>query len=306
MDSAGDVSNHGEALGLEVYNPDYHLTSDDPLWAATHVHASAGPPVVSIHAGVEVGIVLVGREDIQLDDCMIEGNPGDVWLCAMSEPHRYRVVEPGTVNLVLVFLPTFLGEEVLGDKPWLTLFAVPPRRRPRVSNDRLRAGVLSIARELQREVEQKAEGWQCAVRLDLLRLLFQLSRDWHYPGGTSASRRAYGGSLSRIMPALTLVYERAPALVSRAEAARACAVGPSRFTMLFRETMGTAFQTFRGRVRLAFVAQLLLTTSLSTGTIAARTGFSDASHLHRSFVREYGCTPGEYRRQRRVPAGSGA
>jgi AraC-like DNA-binding protein len=306
MCPAEEVSHHGTALGFEVYNPDYHLTSDAPLWAATHLHSDAGPPAVSIHAGVEVGVVLAGREEIQLDDCVIEGEPGDVWLCAMSEPHRYRVVEPGTVNLVLVFLPTFLGEETLGGRPWLTLFAVPPRRRPRVTDDRLRADLLSIARELQREVEQKAEGWQYAVRLNLLRLLFHLSRDWHYPGRTrtSAGRRAYGGSLSRIMPALALVYERAPHLVSRAEAARACGVGPSRFTMLFRETMGTAFQTFRGRVRLTFAARLLVTTSLSTETIAVRTGFSDASHLHRAFVHEYGCTPGQYRQQRRPPAGS--
>ena len=104
---------------IEVKSPDYHLSPDSPLWASTHVHTYAGPPAISIHAGLEVGIVLAGKEEIQLDDRRIQGDPGDVWLFPMSEPHHYRVVQPNTVNLVLVFLPAFLGEEMLGDKPWL-------------------------------------------------------------------------------------------------------------------------------------------------------------------------------------------
>ena len=285
---------------IEVKSPDYHLSPDSPLWAATHVHTYAGPPAISIHAGLEVGIVLAGKEEIQLDDCRIQGDPGDVWLCAMSEPHHYRVVQPNTVNLVLVFLPAFLGEEMLGDKPWLTLFAVPPAQRARVATAELRSLALAIAGDLRREVEERRDGWQCAVRIDLLRLLFHLSREWRFPGSQTAGR-AYIGNLRRIMPALALVYEVPPRAVSREDAAHACGLGPSRFTMLFRETMGISYRTFRRRVRIAFAANLLLTTNLPVDTIAARAGFSDASHLHRSFVQDYGCTPGAYRKQRRLP-----
>jgi len=299
---ASTLQSEGDAVRpvVEVKSPDYHLTPDSPLWAAAHLHAYAGPPAISIHAGVEVGIVLAGKEEVQLDDCFIHGDPGDVWLCAMSEPHRYRVLEPNTLNLVLIFLPTFLGEEMLGDKPWLTLFAVPPGQRPRVRTDELRASVLTIARELRREVEEKREGWQCAVRLNLLRLLFHLGRDWRYPGPEHTGR-AHLGNLRRIMPALLLIHEMPSRRVSRAEAARACGLGPSRFTMLFRETMGVSFQTFRRRTRTTFAADLLLATNLSMETVADRTGFSDASHLHHCFAKEYGCTPGQYREQRRLP-----
>jgi AraC-like DNA-binding protein len=285
------------SAGVAVYNPDYHLTTDSPLWAATHWHTYAGPPALSIHAGLEVGVVLAGREDVQLGECVIAGSPGDVWLCAMSEPHTYRVVAPDTRNIVLVFLPSFLGEEMLGQRPWLALFAAPPIERPRVTSPALRAKVLAIAQELQREIEEKEDGWQTAVRLDLLRLLFYLSRGWDHAGAAHTRRRSFAGALSRIMPALTLLYNRIPRPVSRADAAQACGLGRSRFTMLFRETMGVSFQTFRRRAHIAFAANMLLTTDLSLESVAEKTGFADASHLHRSFVREYGYTPGEYRRQ---------
>ncbi|MDH4179205.1 MAG: AraC family transcriptional regulator [Armatimonadota bacterium] len=291
------IGEQGEDRVLEVYNPDYHLTTGAPLWAATHWHKYAGPPALSSHAGIEVGVVLAGREEIQVEGRVIGDEPGDVWLCAMSEPHWYRVVVPDTRNLVVIFLPSFLGEEMLGDKPWLTLFAAPPGERPRVTRPELRETVLAIAREMRREIEGRERGWECAVRLDLLRLLFHLSRGWEYPGATSAGKRGYAGSLSRIMPALALLYKRIPQLVSRAEAAEACGLGRSRFTMLFHETMGVSFKTFLRRARLAFAANILLTTDLPLDSVADKACFADASHLHHAFVGEYGCTPGQYREQ---------
>jgi AraC-like DNA-binding protein len=160
--------------------------------------------------------------------------------------------------------------------------------------------VMAIARELQREVESKRDGWECAVRLELLRLLFHLSRGWRYPGSAKARAITHPRSLSRIMPALALLHERTPRLVSREEAARACGLGRSRFTMLFHETMGVSFKTFRKRSRIAFAANMLLTSDLPLGTVAERAGFADTSHLHHSFVQEYNCTPGQYRRQGRA------
>ncbi len=283
--------------GLEFYNPDYQLTAESPLWAGSHRHPSVGPPTMSIHAGMEVGIVLAGREEVQLDGRLIPGDAGDVWMCAMSEPHTYRIVEPDTENLVLVFLPSFLGEEMLGDTPWLNLFAVGPRDRPTVTTVETRDTVMAIARELKKEVERRKEGWECAVRLNLLRLLFCLRREWRGQRPAGARAAAHSGNLSRIMPALALLHERNPQLVSRDEAAQACGLGRSRFTMVFHETMGVSFKTFRKRARIAFAANLLLSSDLPLAAVAERAGFADLSHLHHSFVQEYDCTPGRFRRQ---------
>jgi AraC-like DNA-binding protein len=295
MAGNGGGGQERQEWAVGTYNPDYRLTDERPLWAGTHWHEHPGPPTDSVHYGLEVGIVLAGREEIQLDGCAIEGRAGDVWLCAMSEPHRYRIVEPNTQNLVLVFLPSFLGDEMLADLPWLTLFSAPAGDRPGVGTTQLRETVLGLARDLAREVERRDDGWQCAVRLDLLRLLFHLSRGWDHLGARSSGRHTYSGNLGRIMPALTLLYERTTSLVSRAQAARACGLGRSRFTMLFRETMGVSFRTFRRRVRIALAANALRSSRLSLQSIAERVGFADASHLHHAFVQAYGCTPGEYR-----------
>lgn len=51
------------------------------------------------------------------------------------------------------------------------------------------------------------------------------------------------------------------------------------------------------KVRLSRAAELLRQTSLSVSEIADAVGFFDASHLSKKFIKKYGITPGEYRKE---------
>lgn len=239
--------------------------------------------------------MLAGTAERHYQDFMVPGEPGDVWLCAMWEPHGRRVVSPHTENVVLQFIPEFLGEETVGDKFWLTLFAVQPRDRPWVSTPEMRNEVLEIGHRMRHEIQKRPRSWRYSVRLLLLRLLFTLSRDWD-PGAYSRPV-ARGTALTRIMPALSLLRDPGRRRVTLATAASACGLSQSRFAVVFREMMGVPFGNFALRARLAYVAHRLLSTDLSVEDIAAEAQFTDASHVHRHFVRHYGQTPRQYREQ---------
>jgi transcriptional regulator GlxA family with amidase domain len=107
------------------------------------------------------------------------------------------------------------------------------------------------------------------------------------------------GKLTRVRPALELAHAHLATSVSVAEAAAACNLSRSQFCLVFRDAMGLSYGRFCGRLRLGLVAKLLLSTDRSIASIAQRTGYVDASHLHRAFARQYGCTPGAYRMQHR-------
>jgi len=272
---------------------EFALSSSVPIWAYAGVYSDATPLDIDIHPGIEVGITLSGRVERHFTDFLLPGAPGDVWLCAMWEPHAWRVIEAGGERVVLIFLPEFLRDEMLGDLPWPSLFAAPPSQRPHVTTPELRRAVLATGRKLYDDILAKQPGWQTAVRLGLLWLLFDLSRGWRPPEETRAVPRA--GNLSRIMPALTLLHERSARSLSLLEAAETCNLRQTRFGLLFRQTMGLSFGQFRQRARLASAARLLLTTDQTLGDIAVQLEFTDCCHLHRAFVKHYGCTPGEYR-----------
>ena len=192
--------------------------------------------------------------------------------------------------------PEMFDSDLLRGVPWLSFFTVPPRERPRAATRELRKEILGIGRLIRREGIAESPGWQTAVRSLLYYLVVLLSRHWEPPKPLRDSRAA-AGSFARIMPAVNLVHQDISRIPSLAQAAAECGLHRSRFGSLFKEILGVSFAKFRQRAQLAQVAQFLLTTRLPSEAIAENTGFVDASHMHRTFVRTYGCTPGEYRRR---------
>ncbi len=114
---------------------DYRLSHETPL--AVNYRDSPRRPMTfyNAHAGVEVGILLSGREERIFPDCTLSITDGDVWLAAMWELHGVRAHLGRRRVLSVIFLPEFLGDLTLVGIPWLDLFAVPPSQRPRVGDE---------------------------------------------------------------------------------------------------------------------------------------------------------------------------
>jgi AraC family transcriptional regulator len=87
--------------------------------------------------------------------------------------------------------------------------------------------------------------------------------------------------------------------LSLGDAAAACGFSVSHFKRVFRQAMGVSFGQFCLHARLALAANHLVTTELPEQLIAEEAGFGDASHLHHSFHKHFGTTPGRYRRRMR-------
>lgn len=260
------------------------------------------PLDIHLHLEIEVGLVLSGEEWIEFSDHRLTCKPGDVWLIGIQEPHGFAK-PAGTRNVVVLFTPEFIGEELLGEVPWLTLFAVPPADRPRVNSPEMRKRVLAIGQLLRREIEENRAGWQSVVRLELVHLLIELHRGWDVASLPEAPGPVRLSSLARLSPALNLVHSQLWRKVGVAEAAAACGLSPSRFQSVFRRAMGVSFGASCLRARLSFSAHRLLHTDRSVAAVAGEAGFADDSHLHRLFVKHYGCTPAQYRGRRKAPSG---
>ncbi len=278
---------------------EYPLSAEMPVHPVVRTHPHPTQLRVDLHEGIEVGVVLSGRQERQYPGWALDLTPGDVWLQPMWEPHAWRAAESDTENVVLVFLPDFLGEEKLGDFSWLSPFAAPPRYRPWVRDSDLRSATLALGRELAGEIASQERGWLTALRLGVLRLLFVVTRKWSPPSESADTFRASATDLSRVMPAIALIQERRPGTVTVEQAAAACGLSRSRFGTLFRRSVGASFGQFSLRARLGYAAHRLLTSDLPVEAIARRTGFVDASHFHRTFVKHYACTPRAYRERAR-------
>lgn len=285
----------GVSAGMLARIEEYHLTPAKPFHGGVVEYASPSPLGTDMHQAFEVGVLLSGCEERHFEDVVITVNPGDLWLCGAWEPHGFRAKKEGTRELVLQFLPDFIGEEMFDGVSWLSLFSAPPQLRPRVKTKEMHEEALSIAHELSREMRERHRGWLAAVRLGILRLLLMVSREWDPEDQPGRSHTVRAGTLEKIMPAVRLVHSHPTRRLSLKEGAATCGLSVSQFGYLFRRLMGLSFGKFCMRARLAYVAQLLLTTDLCVEAIAEAAAFADASHLHRAFTGVYAATPARYR-----------
>lgn len=83
--------------------------------------------------------------------------------------------------------------------------------------------------------------------------------------------------------------------------ALAAAAGYSKahFVRLFRRATGTSPHRYVLQRRLEHAKRLIVISTLPLAEVASATGFASQSHLTSAFVRQYGCTPGETRREGR-------
>jgi len=256
-----------------------------------------------VHKGIELGVVFAGVHEERLGGEVQTCGPGDTWVCAMWEPHAWRSRERDTCVAVITFLPEALDDTILDRNLWLNMLSLPPAERPRPRTEGQRSRVFSLAYELYEEVREQRPHGQTAKLLGLYRLLFELERWWQPSAdhGARSSVRAQVADYDRVRPAVELVEAAGGQRVRPEQAARVCGLSKSRFHLLFRRAMGVSFYQFSMRVRVGIAAHRLLASDDSLATIADRLGFVDASHLHRTFVKQCGSTPHEYRLGRTLP-----
>ncbi len=76
----------------------------------------------------------------------------------------------------------------------------------------------------------------------------------------------------------------------------ACAkMSVSSFNHYFRKHTGKTYVEYTNMLRLDLAKKLLTETSLSVAAIGLQVGFRNAAYFNRTFKRQEGCTPGEYR-----------
>jgi AraC-like DNA-binding protein len=71
---------------------------------------------------------------------------------------------------------------------------------------------------------------------------------------------------------------------------------PNHISRAFRRHFGVSAVEWLHRLRVAWVAEVLLSGDHPLSAVAQRAGFADQAHLTRVFKRYYGLTPGQYRK----------
>jgi LacI family transcriptional regulator len=105
---------------------------------------------------------------------------------------------------------------------------------------------------------------------------------------------------ARVAEALRIMRERAGTGANVGDVLRAVPMARTAFERRFKAAIGTTPHAHLRKLRIERVQQLLVSTSLPVGEIAAATGFEHTEYLSVMFRRECGMGPREYRARHRA------
>ena len=120
-------------------------------------------------------------------------------------------------------------------------------------------------------------------------------------GDTYAARQS-GGSLSDYYLQTAFLYIEKNFMndISVESIAAKCNIHRNQLLKLFKDRIGQGPQEYLIKYRMSKAAQLLLTTRLSVGEIAAAVGYTNQLHFSRAFKNVYGRSPKYFREENQV------
>ena len=105
--------------------------------------------------------------------------------------------------------------------------------------------------------------------------------------------------MARIKDAMTYMQQNFSCKVSLEDVAQVVAISKSELCRCFRRVLKVSPMEYLIQFRLEEASRQLLSTDKSVTQIALETGFDSPSHLGRFFLKEFGCTPRQYRGRKR-------
>ena len=280
-------------LADDVLRLDHGLSPDRPIVTKHDLWTRTGPGMRDMHYEVELGIVVRGRMTHRNRDWEGEFGPGDVWLTGIWEPHDATVTEVPLELCMFHVYPPLLAQwrfAEAGGRNWLSFFTAAPEDRP--TGLAGRAGVwLGIAEEMRRLRPEEDAYDRLLLRPLLMRFLIELGRGWpEFEAAASVRAETY----EQVGRAIAAVFET-PRRMSVTEGAELAGMNRNVFTQKFQELTGLSFAEFSLKHRLFLVSLALKRSDEPLQVLADQFGFTDKSHLHRSFAKLFGQTPHEYR-----------
>ena len=151
----------------------------------------------------------------------------------------------------------------------------------------------SIIRECILESERQSFAWELRVRALIYLLITSLARFWLNKRDLLPGRQEISADSILSVPAY--VEQHISESLKVEDLAEMCGMSYPWFAKRFKDIFGLGCKQFIEYLRADTVEQYLVYTNLDLSEISRRTGYTDCSHMVKSFRRLKGITPGQFR-----------
>jgi AraC-like DNA-binding protein/quercetin dioxygenase-like cupin family protein len=235
---------------------------------------------------------------------------GDVLVIEPNVVHSYKSGETNLLVYNVILQPAILAEELetlFKVTSFVDFFFVEPFLRKYVDfqcyltlEPQEHIEMLFRLDRLMKEYTSKELGYRIVIKTLLIEIFIFLSRCYerriHKPMTTLGSEDEI---IRHICEFIELHHARPLTL---AQVCQLCGMSQSAFSAKFKQQVGQTFVEFRNQIRIKVAKELLVKSEDKILNIGQQIGFDDLSFFNKTFKKEVGLSPGEYRKKLKKPA----
>lgn len=252
------------------------------------------------HGDVELLILLEGS--LSIDDGRQRHllRQDDIFLINKNEIHSLKRTDDNNVVLAIQFDPNLCKPYY----PQITRVRFQKKHITKAEQGeywkQLRGGLM----DLVRCYAGKQDGYSVEMVGILNHLLYTMIRCDAYTLLDEKTLAAESRNMKRLSRIVEYMRQNFMYRITLKDLARQEKLDMYYLSHFVKTHLGISFQNYLNRLRVEKAEQLLELTDLNSIDICMECGFSDYKYLNKAFLKEFGCTPQEYRKRRREHSGA--
>lgn len=254
------------------------------------------------HEFFEIAIVTGGFGKHLIEDSSISVTPGDVFVIPPGINHGFE--ESENLNVHHILISSAFMQKNIADLQLLPGFGMLFHIEPSIRAKSARPMYLKLDSEQFKKIDElltkirefkdrKDNYVMCIRNAFLLLAISTLCK--MYSENINSSPDDLQNCDTAFIEALAIIHERYYEKITISMLTRATRLSRTAFLNKFKDFCGMPPGEYITKKRLEAAKNMILTTRFPLSEIASKTGFSDASHLSKSFKKEYGITPINYK-----------
>ncbi len=233
---------------------------------------------------------------------------GDLFSIPPFQEHRLSTREAIDFIMVQVdFMPHAINES-FRDLAQMQTFVDFAYIRPLISESdlmpklafppHLQSVIESLLNVILTEWKEQEEGYRLAIKAELLKLLVMIGRQYKHYSQLHSPHETQRLAFYREAFYTTITYMEThyDEELHLEDVAAKALMAPSYFSNMLKLVKGKSYIELLSTIRIQAAMELLGSTDLNVTQIAARVGYNHISHFNRTFKKQTGVTPGDFRK----------
>ena len=292
-------------MGIPVYQSKDYFDSRFPLTLRTH-QGGEFQQQLHTHDYIQIAYVLSGVCNHRISDKSLKVCKGDLFIIPPGMAHSLNSIEHKPFELMLLdFLPFMVHQELetyTDSLRSILRFSEQGEEEdasPRQPWLHIEMGKQTLVEELLRDIREELDmreaGYEFSVRINLVKLLILIDRENRRMLQHSV-RSSVEGEAGPVKEAIRFVQSNYSQDIRLWQGARAANMAPAYFCQRFKKETGRTFVEFLQMTRIQRARELISRGELPITDISFQVGFQNLSHFIRTFKKQTGLTPSQYKK----------